>query len=161
MKLYFKEKFLAFDGNDLFLADEEGNKKYSLKSSTLLTKTIRVFDALGNEVAAIKQELKSLRPKYSVYIGEQKVMEVTKEFSLLLPKYTLTGLGWEIKSPAIYHNYEICKDGQRVVSIREVHRDWSDTYEIDIAEGCDELTAVAVILAIDYGIEGESFMQKK
>lgn len=160
MKFYFKKKAFSLDNNTLCIADEAGNKKYDLKTSIMITKTIRILDEDKQEVAVIKQELKSLMPKYSVYVHDEKIMEVKKVFPPLIPKYEITGLGWQMNSRLMRHDYDILKDGNPVLTVSNHMLGSFHTCQIEIFNPRDELNALAVATAIDLGIEGESLTKE-
>ena len=110
----------------------------------------------GNEVAFIKQELFTLLPRYSVFIGDDQVAEIVKEFSLFFPRYSIEGLGWEIEGRFMAHDYEITKNGYPIVSISKEWMTWGDSYELNIANPADEIIALAVVLTIDCVTESTS-----
>ena len=92
MRFYLQRKKSWFNDNFLCVADENREMLYDLKCSVLLVKTIQILDAAKNDVAVIKQELKSLLPKYSVYVGNEKRVTIKKLFNPIFPKYELEGI---------------------------------------------------------------------
>lgn len=154
MKFRFEKKSVSTGNNILCIADERGNLKYDLKISVLLNrKTIRIYDAARQEVAVSKQELMSLMPKYSVFVGGEKVLEIKKIFHPLLPKYELSGMGWEIKTGPMIHYYTITKDGVVVVDSTHDRIYDMDTCTFEVCDPAQELAAVAAVVAISFGIE--------
>lgn len=154
MKRYIRKKVLCLDENTYSVVDEDGNKKYEMKFEVLLGKRICIMDELGNEVATIQQELKSLIPRYSVYFGEEKVMDITKKFHLL-PKYTIDGFGWEIRNGMMLHSYELTQAGEPVMKICRTRFGGFSAYELEITNPWDELAAVAAAATIECAIEHE------
>lgn len=110
----------------------------------------------GNEAAFIKQEVWSFLPRYYVFCGGEQVAEIKKEFSLIFPRYSIEGLGWEIEGKFMAHEYEIIQYGRSIVSIRKEWMTWGDSYELDIADPVDEIVALAVVLTIDCVTESGS-----
>ena len=159
MKYYFKRKNLITNElNKYCLVDAAGNKVYDWKSSILLTKKIRIFDANKNEVAVVKQVLKSLMPKYQIFVNGEMVLEIKKEFHPLLAKYTLNGSGWEMDNQLMLFEYGMKKDGETVLTQREVEEHMfsqCQTYELDVNGYTNEVVAVAAAVAINFGIEGD------
>lgn len=156
MIFYLQRKTQWFDDNFLCIADENGKKLYEFKPSTLLVKTIRILDANKREVAVVKQELKSLMPKYHVFVQDEERVTVKKLFHPLLLKYVLEGMGWEIQPGPMRHHYEISKHGRPVVTVSNHARNGKPGCMIEVADDTDVLTVLATVVAIDYGIEGES-----
>ena len=153
MKLYIKEK--VFSWKDKFwVKDENGNDKYLVEGEMIsFGKKLHVYDVDGNEVAFIREHMWSVLPAYRVFCNNQQVAEIKKKFTMLLPKYTIEGLNWEVKGKVNVHRYEIIQGERTIVSINKKWMTWADTYELDIANGEDEIIALAVVLAIDCEME--------
>ena len=149
MKLYIKQK--VFSWRDKFtVKDEAGNDRYFVEGELFSWgKKLHVTDIGGNEVAFIQQKVFSFLPRYFVYVGDEEVAEIVKEFSILRPKYSIEGLGWDINGDFWSHNYMITKNGNPIVTISKEWMTWGDSYELDIADPDDETVALAVVLTID------------
>ncbi len=163
MKLYFRKKTFSTNENILCLADAAGDLVYDWKTSVLITKKIRVFDAEKNEVAVIKQVLKSLMPKYQIFVGNEMVLEIKKEFHPILPKYTLSGQGWELENKLQIYEYGVKKGEEQILTagLSDDRPGWQSlVYEVEIPEPGNQLLAAAVAIAINLGIEGEKFLAK-
>ncbi len=156
MKLYIKEKVFSW-GDKFTVKDEYGCDKYVVEGEVFSWgKKLHVWDLSGREVAFIKQEVWSFMPRFYVFCGDRQVAEIKKEFTFLFPKYSIEGLGWEIDGKFMAHDFEICKDGQRIVTITKAWMTWGDSYELDIADPQDEIVALAVVLTIDCVMESNS-----
>ena len=149
MKLYIKQK--VFSWRDKFtVKDEAGNDRYFVEGELFSWgKKLHVTDIGGNEVAFIQQKVFSFLPRYFVYVGGEEIAEIVKEFSILRPKYSIEGLGWDINGDFWSHNYMITKNGNPIVTISKEWMTWGDSYELDIADPDDETVALAVVLTID------------
>lgn len=149
MKLYIKQK--VFSWADKFtVKDESGQDKYYVKGEAFsFGKKLHIMNTHEEQVAFIEQKVLSFLPKYLVYVNENQVAEIVKEFSFLRPKYSIKGLGWEINGDFLSHNYEIICGGMSIVSIKKEWMTWGDSYELDIADPKDEMIALSVVLAID------------
>lgn len=156
MKLYIKEK--VFSWSDKFtVKDEYGRDKYIVEGEVFsFGKKLHVYDLSGREVAFIKQEIWSFLPRFYVFCGDRQVAEIKKEFTLLFPKYSIEGLGWEIDGSFMAHDYEITQSGRSIVVISKEWMTWGDSYELDILNPADELVALAVVLTIDCVMESDS-----
>ena len=156
MKLYIKEKVFSW-GDRFTVKDQYGNDRYIVQGEVFTWgKKLHVYDLAGNEVAFIKQEVWSFLPRYDVFCGDKHVAQIRKEFSLIFPRYTIEGLGWEIEGSFMAHDYGITQNGRPIVSIRKEWMTWGDSYELDIANAEDEIVALAVVLTIDCVTESNS-----
>ena len=149
MKLYIKQK--VFSWRDQFtVKDEAGNDRYFVEGELFSWgKKLHVMDAWGNEAAFIQQKLLSFLPRYDVFAGDNYIAQIKKEFTFLVPRYTIEGLNWTIEGDLWAHNYVILQDGITVVSIQKEWFTWGDSYALDIASPEHEIYALAVVLAID------------
>ena len=149
MKLFIKEKVFSLS-DKFFVMDEYGDEKYIVEGEIFSWgKKLHVYDMRGNEVAFIQQKVFSFLPRYFVYVGDEQVAEIVKEFTFFFPKYSIEGLGWDINGQFMAHDYEITQGGRPIVTIRKEWMTWGDTYELDIANPDDEIIALAVVLTID------------
>ena len=149
MKLYMKEKVFTLS-DKFFVMDEAGNEKYIVEGEFLsLGKRLHIYDLQGAEVAFIKQELLTFLPRFTVSVDGAEAAQVKREFSLFLPRYTIEGLGWEIEGSFWEHDYQITRQGSPIVTIQKEWMTWGDSYELDITNPADEITALAVVLTID------------
>ena len=149
MNLYIKQKVFSF--KDKFtVKDEYGQDKYMVEGEFFsLGKKLHIYDMAGNEVAFIQQKLLSFLPRYFVFVGDRQIAEIVKKFSFFTPRYEVLGLDWQVAGDFTAHNYEVTDNGTPVVLIRKEWMTWGDCYELDIADGADEIVALATVLAID------------
>lgn len=148
MKLYIKEQVFSW-GDKFFVKDALGEDKYVVQGEVFsLGKKLHIYDMHGREVAFIRQELMTLLPCFSVYSGSTQV-QVKKELSFLVPRYSIGGLGWEIEGSFWEHEYRITQNGIPIVTISKEWMTWGDSYELDIQSPADEIIALAVVLTID------------
>lgn len=149
MKLYIKQK--VFSWKDKFTVKTSyGEDKYIVEGEIFsLGKKLHVYDMQGRQVAFIQQKVLSFLPRYFVFVGDVQVAEIVKQFSLFRPKYEVAGLNWQVDGDFFAHNYEITENGKKIVEINKEWMTWGDCYELDIADGADEIIALATVLAID------------
>ena len=156
MKLYIKEKVFSW-GDKFYVKDALGNDRYVVEGEVFtLGKKLHVYDMLGREAAFIKQELMTFLPRFTVWSGGEEIAQVKKEFSFLVPRYSIEGLGWVIEGSFWEHDYRITQNGSPIVTITKEWMTWGDSYELDIAPGADEILALAVVLTIDCVREAQS-----
>ena len=149
MKLYIREKVFSW-GDKFYVKDAYGEDKYTVEGEIFsLGKKLHVYDRMGREAAFIKQELMTFLPCFAVYQDGREIARVKKEFSFLVPRYSIQGLGWEIEGSFWEHEYRITKNGRSIVTISKEWMTWGDSYELDIADPNHEIIALAVVLTID------------
>lgn len=154
MRLYLQRKRGWFNDQFLCVADENREMLYDLKYTVTLVKTIQILDSDKHEVAVAKQELKSLLPKYAVYVNEEKRVTIKKLFNPVIPKYELEGEGWEMRQDLMRNRYDLCRNGRLVASVTQERYHGKPSRVIDMADdaGSDRITALAMVVAIEYGI---------
>ena len=149
MKLYIKQRVFSFV-DKFSVKDENGTDRYFVEGQIIsLGKKLYIFDSEHNEIALVKQKIVSLRPKFVVEVNGEEVAEIVKKITFFKPQYYVEGLGWNVDGDFFAHDYVIESNGAEVVSIHKAWVSWGDTFELDIADGNDEVTALAVVLAID------------
>jgi len=152
MILQFKSTKYAW-GNDFHILDEDGNRKFKVRSSTLLwVKKLEVFDLEKNHLITIKKDPKSLvKKKFDIHIDGYQDVSITKELSII-PKYIFEGLEWDMNG-IMLHDYQMFHNGQMILSIREKENpDWGIRPILEIFDPVEELMALAVVLTISYAM---------
>jgi uncharacterized protein YxjI len=153
MKLYIKQKLFSW-GDKFTVKDAGGTDRYFVEGEVFsFGKKLHIYDTAHTERAYIKQELLTWMPKYSVYINGDQIAQVKREFTFFRPKYTISGPNWEAEGDFFAHEYQVTHNGRIVATISKEWMTWGDSYELDIADGVNEITALAVVLAIDAVIE--------
>lgn len=155
MKLYMKQKVFSV-GDQFTVWDANGNEKYFVQGDLIsFGLRLHINDTTGTERAFLKQKFFSLLPTFYVYRGQEEIAEIKKEFTFFMPKYTVSGLDWEVSGDFFHHDYQITKHGRPIVTISKTWLSWGDTYELDIDDGQDEVIALAVVLAIDCVLDAQ------
>lgn len=148
MKLYIKQKMFSW-GDKFRVYDAFGNDRYFVTGEVFsFGKKLHLCSPFGNELAFIHQKVFAMLPKYYISRGGTDVAQVKKRVSFL-PEYTVEELGWTVTGDFFSHEYVITAAGGTVATISKHWFTWGDTYEIDIADGADEIIALCVVLAID------------
>ena len=156
-KLYMKQKVFSWKEHFTVKNDVEEDC-YTVEGDAVVVggKKLHIKDMAGNEVAMIQQKLLSFKPKFFVFIRGEQVAEIVKKFSLLKPKYVISGPDWEVKGSIFEHDYTITDQDGEVVSLHKAWLSWGDSYELSIADRVDEKMALAVVLAIDCVLEAQA-----
>ncbi len=149
MKLLFKERmFTWFDSYDVY--DEQGNTVFVVKGELSWGHCLRIYDAHGNELGSLQEKILTFLPKFEMYIGNDYVGCVGKEFTFFIPAFDVDYNGWHIEGDFFEWDYQIMdRTGQRVANVSKELFNWTDTYTIDVTNPEDALCALMVVLAID------------
>jgi uncharacterized protein YxjI len=149
MKLLFKQRFFSwFDSYDIY--DEMGNTVFTVVGDVAWGHLLRIYDALGNEVGYIKEKIFTWFPKFEMYLGNNYVGSINKEFSFFRPRFNIDYNGWQVEGNFFEWDYDITdRIGQRVATVNKELWNWTDTYVIDVYNPNDVLCALMLVLAID------------
>lgn len=156
MRYYIKQK--VFSWRDRFtIKDSNGQDVYFVESELFSWgKKLYVTDRNGNEVLYIQQNVWNWLPNYSLFMHDQEVATVKKEFTFLRPRYSILGMDWRVEGSVWAHDYEILDDDGLVASISKEWFTWGDSYELDIQDESNALIALGVILIIDCVMAAEA-----
>ena len=89
-------------------------------------------------------------PKFDMYVGDEYVGTIRKEFTFLRPSFNLDYNGWRVEGSFMEWDYTILDGaGRQVAAVSKELFHWTDTYVIDVADERDALYALMVVLAID------------
>lgn len=156
MKLYMKQKVFSF--YDKFtVKDENGYDKYYVEGEILsFGKKLHIYDSDHNELAFVREKVLAFMPKFTVEVNGVPIAEIVKTVTFFTPKYYVDGLGWAIEGDFFAHDYVITSGDREIVSIHKVWMSWGDTFELDIMDDRDEVTALAVVLAIDAVMDSQN-----
>lgn len=158
MKLYMKQKVFSFKDKFTIKA-EQGNDKYYIEGEFLsLGKKLHIYDMNHNEVAFVRQKILAFMPKFTVEVNGSEVAEIVKRVTFFTPKYYVDGLSWNVEGDFFAHDYIITSNDRAIVSIHKAWMSWGDTFELDITDDRDEVTALAVVLAIDAVMDSQNSM---
>lgn len=149
MILHMKQK--VFSWTEKFtIKDALDNDRYYVEGELFSWgHKLHVINLANQEVAFIKQVILTFLPKFEVYIDDRLVVEVKKELTFFRPKYSLEGTDWTVDGDFWGHNYDISCPSGILASISKAYFTWGDSYQMDIADGSDEILVIATILAID------------
>ncbi|MEZ3435084.1 MAG: LURP-one-related family protein [Lachnospiraceae bacterium] len=149
MKLLFKQRIFSwFDSYDIY--DEQENTVYTVEGQLSWGHCLKIFDTYGNEIGTVKERILTLMPKFEVYLGNQYLGCIEKEFTFFKPRYDIDYNGWHIEGDLWEWDYRITdRNGETVAAISKELFHWSDTYVIDVKNPRDALCALMFVLAVD------------
>lgn len=148
MRLLFRQRFFSwFDSYDVF--DEEGNTVYTIKGELSWGHRLQIYDADGRHLGTVQEKVLTWLPKFQLYLGRRLAGVLTKEFTLLRPKFTLDCNGWTVAGNFFEWNYQVMDGHRMVMSLSKEIWNWTDTYSMDISRPEDALLCLMIVLAID------------
>lgn len=148
MKLLFKQRFFSwFDSYDIY--DETGETMFTVEGKLSWGHKLHILDKNGNHIATLKERVFTFLPRFSIYIGEEYIGEIVKEFTLFRPSFSVDFMGWTVDGDFFQWSYDILEGSQKIASVSKELFNFTDTYSIDIKNPADALPALLVVLAID------------
>lgn len=149
MKLLFKQRLFSwFDSYDIY--NEYGETVYTVKGELAWGHLLRIYDAAGNEVGYIKEKIFTFLPKFEMYLGENYIGCISKEFTFFKPKFQVDYSGWQVEGDWVEWDYTIVDGvGEKVADVSKEIWNWTDTYTINVCRERDAVYALMLVLAID------------
>ena len=149
MKLIFKQRLFSwFDSYDIY--DEAGNTVFTVKGELSWGHLLRIYDAIGNDVGYIKEKVFTFLPKFEIYLGDNYMGCISKEFTFFKPKFNIDYNGWTVDGDWFEWDYSIFNSSvQTVATVSKEIWNWTDTYVIDVQDPNDAICVLMLVLAID------------
>ena len=149
MKLRFKQRFFSwFDSYDIY--DEFGNTVYTVEGQLSWGHCLHISDAAGNHVGTVREKVFSFFPRFEMYVGEEYIGSIQKQFSFFTPRFDIDCNGWQVQGSFMEWDYTVTEPcGAPVAYISKELFNWTDTYVIDVMNPQDALCALMLVLAID------------
>ncbi len=149
MKLLFKQRFFSwFDSYDIY--DEQEQTVYTVEGKLSWGHRLHILDRNGEHIATVQERVLTFLPKFELYLGENCLGTIEKEFSFFKPRFHIDFCGWEIEGNWTEWDYTIVDGaGQVIATVSKELFHWTDTYVIDIPDSRNALCALMVVLAID------------
>ena len=149
MKLRFRQRFFSwFDSYDIY--SETGETVYTVKGELSWGHLLRIYDARGEELGAVKEQVMTWLPKFEMYLGDRYIGCIRKEFSFVRPRFRVDCNGWQVEGDWFEWDYRIVNAaGQSIAAVSKELWNWTDTYVIDVVRPEDALCVLMLVLAID------------
>lgn len=149
MKLLFKQRLFSWlDSYDIY--DEEGSTVFTVEGKLSFGHCLQIYNPNGDHIGTLKEEVLSFLPKFRMYVGEQYIGEIAKEFSFLKPKFSLECNDWKVEGDFWEWDYFVTDSRNDIImtaSKELMHL--TDTYQIHIPKQENMLYALMIVLAID------------
>ena len=95
MRLLFKQRFLSwFDSYDIY--DEGGNTVFTVEGKLSWGHRLEIHDAQGAYLGRVQEEVLTLLPRFALYVGENYLGQIKKEFTFFKPVFTLDCNDWVV-----------------------------------------------------------------
>lgn len=149
MKLIFKQRLFSwFDSYDIYY--EDGSRAYTVQGQLAWGHCLKIFNSQGTELGTVKEKVFTWLPQFELYLGDRYAGRITKEFSLLRPRFNIDCNGWSVEGDWLEWDYSIRgRDGREIAVVSKEVLNWTDTYVLDIADPQDALPVLMLVLAID------------
>ena len=149
MKLLFKQRFFSwFDSYDIY--DESGNTVYTVKGQLAWGHCLKIYDSIGTEIGTVKERIFTFLPKFEIYLGNDYVGCISKEFSFFVPRFDIDFNGWHIDGSLFEWDYNIIGScGEKIATVSKEIFNFTDTYVINVDDPKDALCVLMLVLAID------------
>ncbi len=148
MRLFFKQRLFSwFDSYDIY--DENNNTVFTVKGKLDWGHRLEIYDRDERYLGRIKEKVLTFLPRFQMFIGEEYIGQITKEFTFFKPVFTLDCNGWEVRGDWLEWDYNVYDGGRQVMTASKQIFNWTDTYIIDVADPQDALLSLMIVLAID------------
>lgn len=149
MKLLFRQRFFSwFDSYDIY--NEEGDTVYVVKGQLSWGHCLKIYDRNQKELGTVKERVLTFLPKFEMYLGEEYIGCIKKEFTFFIPQFSVDCKGWQVDGNIFEWDYSIQNNrGERIATVSKCLFHLTDTYEIDIRHPADALEVLMLVLAID------------
>lgn len=149
MRMYFKQRFFSwFDSYDIY--GQNGQVLYTVKGQLSWGHRLKVYDSSECQVAELSERVFTLLPKLDIYVGDQYVGCIKKEFTLFKPLFTFDYNGWTMDGDWLEWDYTIRgSNGESIADVSKEIFHWTDQYVIDVHNPDNALHALMAVLAID------------
>ncbi len=149
MKLLFKQRMFAwFDSYDIY--DEAGNTVYTVKGQLSWGHCLKIFRPDGRELGTVKEKILTWLPKFEMYLGNRYVGCISRELTVLKPKYNVDYNGWRMEGNIWEWDYRVTgTNGRLIAVISKELLHLTDTYVLDVVDPQDALCVLMLVLAVD------------
>ena len=123
---------------------------YTVKGQLSWGHCLKIYDSLGQELGTVKERVLTFLPQFELYLKNNYVGRVTKDFTFLKPRFTVDCNGWSVEGDWLEWDYGIQDArGRDVAWVSKQVLNWTDTYVLDIENSQDALPVLMLVLAID------------
>ena len=149
MQLLFKQRLFSWlCSYDIY--NQAGEPVYTVQGQLAWGHCLKIFDRYGEELGTVKQKILTFLPKFELYLKNQYIGSICREFSLFTPRYQIDCKGWTVEGNLFEWDYCIYdSSGNLVATVSKQLFNWTDTYVLDVQNPDDALYVLMLVLAID------------
>ena len=149
MKLLFKQRLFSWlDSYDIY--NEHGETAFTVEGKLAWGHKLEVLDPAGRHLGTVKEEVLTFLPRFALYLGEEYIGQIKKEFTFFKPSFTLDCRDWQVSGDWLEWDYQVTDgQGRTVMTASKELFHWTDTYVMDIGREEDALLWLMIVLAID------------
>lgn len=149
MKLLFKQRLFSWlDSYDIY--DENGDVIFEVKGELSWGHKLKIYDKNGVHVGTVKEEIFTFLSKFNLYLYDQYVGQIKKEFTFFKPSFILDCNNWYVEGDFFEWDYQIIDDQDNVVAVIDKQLfNFTDTYQLEIFNSKDAIYVLMIALAID------------
>lgn len=151
MRYQVRQKIFAL-GDSFTIKDESGMDVYKVNRQLLsFGKKLRIYDMMDNELCYIEQIILRFLPEYNLYIGGQLVANVKKKLAFFKNDFVIKSQvgDYFVDGNIFAREFNIIKDGTAIAYISKKFFSFTDIYGVEIDDGQDQLTNLALAIVID------------
>ncbi len=155
MKLYFKQQPFAW-GERLEIINEAQALVLSAEGEVFDGGALlHLYDAKGEKVAQVRQQLLSWRPRYHIEVKGKEVGILLQRYAMVGTRYDIDLLSWTTRGNWGSELFEVVDHSRIVMTVTPAAIAGFDGYLIDIAVKNDLLPAVCIGLTINFSLAAE------
>lgn len=149
MKLLFKQKLFSwFDSYDIY--GEDNQPLFTVKGQFSWGHCLQIYNQNNEHIGTVKEEVLTFLPKFNMYLKDQYIGRIYKEFSFFKPIFHLDYNDWKVQGDWLEWDYQIItSQGLVIATISKDVLHLTDTYVIDIINPQNVLYVLMIVLAID------------
>ena len=149
MKLLFKQRLFSWlDSYDIF--NENNQITYSVHGKLSWVNCLHIHNQNNVHIGTIKEEVFTFLPKFNMYIQDEYIGRIYKEFSFFKPVFHLDCNDWKVQGNWLEWDYQIVNSqGIIIATISKEIFHFTDTYVIDVVQPDNALYVLMIALAID------------
>lgn len=151
MRYVIRQKIFAI-GDSFSIKDDIGSDVFNVRRQILsFGKKLRIYDLADNELCYIEQKIFKFMPEYDIYVGGLHIANVKKKFAFFKNDFEINSPGsqYYVDGDIWAHEFAIYKNNSMIARISKKFFSFSDTYGVEIDDGEDQITVLALAIVID------------
>ncbi len=149
MRMLFKQRLFSwFDSYDIYAQD--GSTLFTVRGELSWGHCLRIYTRDGRYAGTVREKILTFLPRFELFVGDNSIGFLKREFTLFRPSYVLEANGWRITGNFMQWDYTVTEpSGGVAAKISKQLFNFTDTYVIDVSNPANALLALMTVLAID------------